>query len=292
MGQLHGGSALERFGATGRNDRSKIEKRLRQAIAFGALIYSWHRTELDSSSFWEKERTGMSADRSLAVTGVVIGLLGLIPIFRDASSQERILYTVALLLLGGLFIAIYRSGKGPQYSTKSMRKTLRFLTADGTRATFTRDQAIRVNYGSMDEIWCRNIVADGTIENVRVDGQVPAEEDQQTLGCLLDVRKRFGSTLYRAQKTSVCWTHDLINSFPDQREFIDHDVTPATDQLELIVELPEGPRKFRDAVLEERVAGEPSRSLGAPAIEQNGLLLHAIIRKPRAGRTIRMSWSW
>lgn len=234
----------------------------------------------------------MNTDRSLALIGVVIGLLGLIPIYRDSKTQEQILYSVSLFLLLLLFAVLYRSGRGPQYSTTMMRKTLKFQTPEATRATFTRDQTIRVNYGSMDEIWCRNIVADGKIENVRVDDQIPGSEDKQTLGCLLDVRKRFGVTLYRGQTTTVCWTHDLIDSFPDQREFIDHDVTPATNFLELVVELPQGTRKFHEAALEERVAGEPSRSLGSPAIEQNGLHLRATIKKPHPGRTIRMSWSW
>lgn len=236
--------------------------------------------------------SSFNTDRTLAVLGAVIGLLGLIPIFRDANRQERILYCVALLLLSALFLVLYRAGRGPQYSTIKMRKTLEFQTPDAARATFTRDQKIRVNYGSMDEIWCRNIVADGRIENVRVDGDSPTTDDMQTLGCLLDVRKRFPVTLYRGREVTVCWTHDLINSFPDSREFIDHDVTPATIVLELIVTLPNGPRKFHDVALEERVAGEPSRSLGSPAIEQNGLHLRATIKRPHPGRTIRLSWGW
>jgi len=220
----------------------------------------------------------LNTDRSLAVIGVVIGLLGLVPIFRDAETQGRVLYSVSLSLLLLVFVVLYKSGRGPQYSTTMMRKSLKFQTSEATRATFTRDQTIRVNYGSM--------------ENVQVDGETPPAEDRQTLGCLLDVRKRFGATLYRGQVTTVCWTHDLVDSFPNRREFIDHDVTPATDLLELVVELPQGLRKFHDAALEERVAGEPARSLGSPTIEQNGLRLRATIKKPHPGRTIRMSWGW
>ena len=173
-----------------------------------------------------------------------------------------------------------------------MKKVLRFSTEDGMRATLTRDQTIRINYGSMDEIWCRNIVADGRIEIVQVDGQLPQLEDQQRLGCLLDVRKKFGGTLYRGQQATVCWSHDLINSFPNRKEFMDHDVTPATNHLELVVELPKGRRRFESVSLEERVAGEPSRGLDAPKIEQNGTILRAKIKSPHPGRTIRLSWEW
>ncbi len=198
-----------------------------------------------------------NTDRSLACVGILIGLLGLIPIFRDSNAQVRVSYIAALVLLLVVFFVVYNSGRGPQYSTTSMRKHLRFLSEDGALATFTREQAIRINYGSMDEIWCRNIVADGKIQNVRVDGQPPLPEDQQRLGCLLDVRKKFGGSLYKGQTAKICWSHDLLDSFPNRREFIDHDVTPSTKCLELIVELPRGQRKFENAKLEERVAGEP-----------------------------------
>jgi hypothetical protein len=233
-----------------------------------------------------------NTDRALAVVGIVIGLLGLIPIFRESSNQLRVSYVAALALLFAVFYVLYKSGRGPQYSTTSMKKHLRFVTNDGTRATFTREQTIMINFGCMDEIWCRNIVADGSIQNVQVDGQTPLQEDQQHLGCLLDVRKRFGGTLYKGQTATVCWSHDLVDSFPDRREFIDHDVTPATKLLDLTVELPAGQRKFSKVKLEERVAGEPSRNLEAPAVEQNGTIIRAKIKSPHPGRTIRLSWEW
>lgn len=233
-----------------------------------------------------------NTDRSLAVVGTVIGLLGLVPILLDANIQLRTLYVIALVLLLVVFYILYRSGRGPQYSTTMMRKHLRFLCENGAKATFIREQTIRINYGSMNEIWCRNIVADGVIENVRVDGLAPSAEDQQRLGCLLDVKKVFTSTLYKGQTATVCWSHDLIDSFPDRREFIDHDVTPATRFLELVVELPGGERKFENPTLEERVAGEPSRGLQPPSLEQNGTILRAKIKSPHPGRTIRLSWEW
>lgn len=233
-----------------------------------------------------------NTDRWLAVVGVVIGLLGLIPIFRDANIQIRVLYLVALALLLLLFWYLYRSGRGPQYSTTLLRKTLRFQTDDGARATLLREQTIRINYGALSEIWCRNIVADGSIQNIQIDGRPPEEEDQQRLGCLLDVRKRFHSMLYKGQTATICWSHELLNSFPSRHEFMDHDVTPATHFLELVVEVPVGGRRFGEATLEEKVAGEPSRPLPPPRLEQNGTILRAKIKSPHPGRTIRISWEW
>jgi hypothetical protein len=233
----------------------------------------------------------LSADRILAWLGLTIGLLGLIPIFRDSSAQLRLAYCFALLLLLILFAVLYRSGRGPQYSTLSMRKTLVLKASDGSHAELLREQKIRVNFSSMSEIWCRNIVADGSIANLRIDGVALQDVDQEWLGCLLDIRKRFLRTLYRGDEESVLWSYDLINSFPKQKEFIDHDVTPGTQLLELVVELPEQ-RPCREARLEEKVAGEPSKQLKDPEILRSGTLVRATIRAPKEGRTIRLSWQW
>lgn len=233
-----------------------------------------------------------NSDRLLGIVGVVIGVLGLIPIFRDSNTQLRILYSGALILLFIIFVLLYTSGRGPQYATTCMKKTLRFKAEDGSRATFLREQTIRINYGFMNEIWCRNIVADGRVENLKIDDRAPLPQDQERLGCLLDVRKRFEPNLSKGQEATVCWSHDLIDSFPDRREFIDHDVTPATRYLELVVELPGEVRRFSKASLEEKVAGEPSRNLSSPHIERNGTILRAKIKSPRPGRTLRLSWEW
>ena len=45
-----------------------------------------------------------NTDRLLATVGVLIGLLGLVPIFRDASNELRIRYVVALALFIGYFL--------------------------------------------------------------------------------------------------------------------------------------------------------------------------------------------
>lgn len=154
-----------------------------------------------------------------------------------------------------------------------------------------REQRIKINYGSMNEIWCRNIVADGQIENFRIDGIPPDADDQARLGCLLDVRKRFLRTLYRGDEETVAWSYDLVDSFPENQEFMDHDVTPGTRLLELVVELPAGDPCLGTR-LEEKVAGEPSRQLQNPKIERNATVIRAIVKRPHHGRTIRLSWQW
>lgn len=231
----------------------------------------------------------MSTDRILAWVGVAIGMLGLIPIFRDSPLQLRVAYTAILVLLLVLFAVLYRSGRGPQYSTLSMKKTLELVEPDGSLARMRREQRIRVNYGQLSEIWCRNIVADGNIQRVHIDGEQPDEEKK--MGCLLSVCKRFDTPIFKGQEASIVWTYELVNSFLAKAEVLDHDVKQATRFLELTVIFPNN-RPCRGAGLHELIAGDPERLLQSPTIESNGTLVKATIRRPEKGRTIRLTWDW
>lgn len=169
----------------------------------------------------------MSTDRMLAWVGVATGILGLIPIFLNSSLQLRVVYAVTLVLLLALFFTLYRSGRGPQYATLSMKKTLEIVEADGSLARMRREQHIRVNYGQLSEIWCRNIVADGSIQNLQIDNEPP--DDEKSMGCLLSICKRFSTPLFRGQEAIFVWTYDLLDSFPARTEAMDHDVNRQHD---------------------------------------------------------------
>jgi hypothetical protein len=231
----------------------------------------------------------MSTDRILAWVGLAIGILGLIPIFRDSSLQLTIAYVVVLTLLVILFAFLYRSGRGPQYATLSMRKTLEIVEADGSLARMRREQRIRVNYGQLSEIWCRNIVADGSIQNLLIDNNPP--DDEKRMGCLLSICKRFETPLFRGQEKTIVWTYELRNSFLARTEVLDHDVKQATRYLELTVVLPAS-RPCCGASMHELIAGDPEKLLPNPTIDMHGTILKAILKRPEKGRTIRLTWEW
>jgi hypothetical protein len=231
----------------------------------------------------------MSTDRILAWVGVAIGILGLIPIFLDSSMQLRLAYAVVLTLLLVLFAVLYRSGRGPQYATLSMKKTLEIVEADGSLAWMRREQRIRVNYGQLSEIWCRNIVADGSIHSLLIDNCPP--DDEKRMGCLLSICKRFDNPLFRGQEKTIIWTYELRNSFSARTEVLDHDVKQATRYLELTVVLPVS-RPCRGASLHELIAGDPDKLLPNPVIDMHGTVLKAILKHPEKGRTIRLTWEW
>lgn len=236
------------------------------------------------------EKNAQISDRQIAWFGIVLGVfLGLIPIFRDANNQLRLACIVAVTALVVAFLILALQGTGPQYKTLSMKKTLDIRTVDGCRAHLYREQRIRVRYGHLCEIWCRNIVADGSIENLRIDGAPP--DDYETTGCLLSICKKFDEPIFRGQEVTVLWTYDLLDSFPANHEALEHEVTPGMQHLELTVRLPEG-RLGRNAALHELYAGEPAKQLKAPVVGENGRVFQATQKSMAQGSTIRLSWDW
>jgi len=199
------------------------------------------------------------SDRQLAWFGIILrAFLGLIPIFRDASNQLRLDCAVAVLTLLGAFLLLILQGTGPQYRTLSMKKTLEILDKDGSRARLYREQRIVVRYGQLGEIWCRNIVADGSISNLQIDGSPP--DGRESTGCLLSICKKFKEPYFKGQEVTVIWTYERLDSFPAIHEALEHDVTPGMQHLELEVRLPEDRRAQRSG-LHKLFAGEPAKLL-------------------------------
>jgi hypothetical protein len=233
----------------------------------------------------------MSADRKIAWFGIGLSVLGLLPIFRDANTQLIVAYCLLFLALIAFFIyAAYRTS-GPQFSTVSLKKVLTIQDKGGVLANLTREQRIRVNYGSIAEIWCRSIYADGSIDNFKVDGAVVPAYDQSWFGPIVDLRKRFTEAIFDGHETTVAWTYDLHNSFPDKHEALDHDVTPGTKEVELTVHLPSD-RPCVKASLHVLAGGDPVSQLDDPEISEDRKTLRARMKSPKSGHTLRLSWDW
>jgi hypothetical protein len=158
-------------------------------------------------------------------------------------------------------------------------------------ANLTREQRIRVNYGSIQEIWCRGIYSDGSIDNFKVDGEAVPAYDQSWSGPVVDLRKRFSEAIFNNHETTVAWAYDLHNSFPAKHEALDHDVTPGTEELELTVRLPAERLCVRTS-LHALVGGEPVEQMDDPEISQDRKTLHAHVKSPKNGHTLRLSWDW
>ena len=73
----------------------------------------------------------MSTDRKIALSGIGLAVLALVPIFRDTNTQVIVAYCVAFGLLAGFFLyAVFRTS-GPQFTTTAIKKVLTIHDAAG-----------------------------------------------------------------------------------------------------------------------------------------------------------------
>lgn len=234
----------------------------------------------------------MSTDRRIAWFGIGLSLLGLIPIFRDASLQLIVAYCLLFGALLAFFLYAAFRTSGPQYATLFLEKKLTIHEKDGSKASLERKQKIRVRYGSIQEVWCRSIYADGAVDNFQVDGvDVPAH-DQLWSGPIVDLRKRFPEAIFSNHEApEVVWTYDLHNSFPDKHEALDHEVTPGTQEVQLKVILP-ADRICKNAAMHELIAGDAVGQLDDPVISVDRRTITSTVKAPKNGHTLRLNWDW
>ncbi len=231
----------------------------------------------------------MNTDRMLAWAGLVIGLLGLIPIFRDTSVQIRVAYLIALALLLVVFALPVFTARGLNYKTLLARKVVTIQDTGGTQAEISSEQTIRVRYGSLNGIWWNGLTADGTFSDPKANGQPPTQTKR--LGTTLSYYFEFKPPLSRGETKTVVWSIKARDSFTNTNEAILHDTTPWTKKLEMEVYLPEG-RPAKNPKLHVEVAGIYTDTLEDPENIGNGRRLVAVVNRPKKGHTYSLDWEW
>lgn len=231
----------------------------------------------------------MNTDRMIGLAGLLIGILGLIPIFRDASMQVRIAYLIALLLLSAVFLVLIFNGRGPNYKTTLARKVLTVMDTGGALAEIRSEQTIRVRYGSLEGIWWNGLTADGTFSDPKANGNAPAQSKR--FGTALSYYHAFKPPLSRGETKTVVWTIKVHDSFTNNNEALLHDTTPWTKKLIMEVYLPEG-RPAKNPKLHVEVAGSYTDTLEDPKNIGNGRQLVSEVNRPKQGHTYSLDWEW
>lgn len=231
----------------------------------------------------------MSTDRMLAWVGVVIGLLGLIPIFESANLQLRIAYSIILFLLLAGFIFLYRYGRGPIYETIRLRKVVTITQKDGSLAELRREQTIRVRYGSLDGIWWRGNSADGSLSEFKVDGNDP--DKIETSAGEQSFYKAFQPPLPKGEEQQVNWSLQVIDSFKLAQESFEHNTIPWTKELEMEINFPHD-RKCRNPRFYVKIAGDYVGPHDGMENIGDGLQLVAKVHAPKPGHTYCIGWAW
>src|SRR5581483_2539841 len=109
----------------------------------------------------------------------VIGVTVLLLVFMPDHTVVGVLIICILVGLTWLFWWLNR----PMFTFISVEKVLTIQDVDGKVAKLLRYQTARANHKGITEFWCRNISADGSIDNILIDDQAPFQ-----------VRKEAGDT--------------------------------------------------------------------------------------------------
>ncbi|MCA1566376.1 MAG: hypothetical protein LC803_12205 [Acidobacteria bacterium] len=227
----------------------------------------------------------MSREELLAWGGIILGLPGFLAYFVSPYAGVAAL----CLALLAVFIWYQRQGNLSEFTVLEIEKTLTINTRDGSRATLQRSQTARSNHKGITEFWCRNISSDGSITNIRIDGDPP--HIQKTEAGDIQVCKRFQPALSKGQKFNTVLTYDLLDSFSNPSEGLIHVVEAPTKRLRLIVILPHG-KPARNVRASLRYGGNPHMNLPTPHASNNGLRMEMTVNKPVLGAEYCIDWDW
>jgi hypothetical protein len=233
----------------------------------------------------------VSTDRKLAWLGIGLSLLGLIPIFRDANTQLIVAYCLLFVALTGAFVYVALRTSGPQFTTILIKKILTIEDRAGATASLVREHTFRVNYGSIQEIWCRGIYADGTMDAFKVDGKDVPPSDRVSEGATLALRKRFPDPIFSDHEERAMWSYIVHDSFPAEQEALDHEVIPGTKLVELTVILP-ADRTCIAATTHIYAGGEAVGQEPDPEVSPDRRTITAKVKSPKSGHTVRLGWKW
>lgn len=235
-----------------------------------------------------------TTDRKIAWFGIGLSALALIPIFRDSNIQLISAYSIAFFALLAVFVVSVFRTSGPQFTTTSIIKTLTIHDAAGARASLKREQRIRVNYGSISELWCRNVYTEkgGTADLFKIDDKAVPGFDLVNNGPYVDIRKRFAEPVFEGHEATAVWEYEVYNSFPATHESLEHEVIVGTQWITLIVHLPVDRICLRTS-LHLTAGGDAVDQLEDPTVSPDRkTITSGPLKSPKAGHTLRLSWDW
>lgn len=216
---------------------------------------------------------------------LVTGVPGFLLFFVSVNAG---LVALVLALIGGTvwYLILIRQ---PVFTILEVEKILTVHDADGHRASLQRNQKAKANHHGVTEFWCRNISADGSIENILIDNQLPHE--QKKGAGEIQVCKHFAQALTRGQQFNTSLYYEMVDSFRSNPEILIHIVESKTRKVRLIVHLPQS-RPCRSAKAFSCFGGHVCKILPPPNITDMGCKIEVILNKPEIGAEYCLEWDW
>ncbi len=146
-----------------------------------------------------------------------------------------ILTFLTLLAVSILATVYFRMFRATLFTVMQAKVTVTILDRSGNRATFSKRMSIRANHKGLTQYIHRNLSADGSMQNFRVD-RVTVQPQKDAGDYLVYVN--FPRPLNRGETLPTILDIDLTASFPSTTEWVTYLLTYPTKELTVEVNLP------------------------------------------------------
>lgn len=233
----------------------------------------------------------MTVDRILAVIGIAIGLPAFILTFLSGGQAATLLVAALVLaVLGAAFIIHIKTNAAPFYM-KEVVLTLSIHDPEGKLATLEKKYKYQANYAHVQELSHRNIAADGSIYDIRWNGEpVPPANIATTLG-EYEVSIREKTPYTKGSVYDGCLSYRMADSFPAAQEAMIYVVDFPCKVLRIIVKLPTDRKCHQVNAYRMQGAGKKEITKNL-CREEDGRRISFTVKRPPLGSQYEVWWRW
>lgn len=182
----------------------------------------------------------------------------------------------------------------PPFTLLSVEKTLTFNEKDPRVASHVDIREARANYKGLTELWFKEVGPERNVDNVLIDSEEPdfeyTEEGKKSV-CRRHPFKHYPDGLGWRDEIRSTLTLDIVDAFPDSREYYTHKVMDKTEKLRVRVKFHPEKRPYRVWVC-TGAGGPPWEEIKPSPLRNHGQEWSLTIENPEWGKHYRVQWEW
>jgi len=223
----------------------------------------------------------------LAYIGIALTIPGVGLLFLN---KATIVGTLILIVVVILFVMYWLQNR-PPFTILEADKTLDFQDEAGNLAFLESRVKIRANHMGITQFWFRGINADGTIENIKIDGDlIPPHLIKRVAGSI-EVYKQFNQVLTPGKVTNIALSYELHDSFLGKREGMTHVTSTQTKRVKIRINFHQR-RPASDVRHYLGYGSQVQAELEKPAVPADRLSVECQFRNPKPGSYHTLEWDW
>lgn len=229
----------------------------------------------------------MNNGKILHSISISLGFLGLL--VACSLPPYRIIAIIVIIFAIILYI-VYWVLTVPPWTIIEIHRIVNIKRVNGSLAIATKNIIIRANHKGLTEFLHRNIRADGSIQNFKLDSNVVPEPNIELRAGEYIVHERFKKEIKRFEKRRSSLTYELINSFPSTTESTGYLPDYSTRKYKIDIHLPKrkparNPRAYVGL-------GAEHKDLQNPELSPDGCTISWEGKNLRPGKSYTIEWDW